>query len=66
MRKPNKRKYPDAMHEAMDIPAYEKPPMDDGSSPVGKKKEKKNKHERSETKRFERREKRMGSEPEYQ
>lgn len=66
MRKQNKRKYPDAMHEAMDIPPYKKNDIDDGSAPVGKRKEKKNKHERSESKKFERREKRMGSEPEYQ
>lgn len=65
MKKPNKRKFPDAMHEAMDIPFYTKPPMQDGSAPVGKKKEKKNKHERSESKKFERKEKRTGSEPEY-
>lgn len=64
MKKQSKRKYPDAMHEAMDIPEYTKPNVDDGSPSVGKRK--KNKHERSESKKFERREKRMGSEPEYQ
>jgi hypothetical protein len=38
MKKPNKRKYPDAMHEAMDIPSYEKPIADDGAgSPKNKK-----------------------------
>lgn len=66
MKKPSKRNYPDAIHEAMDIPAYTKPPMDDGSGPMKKKKEKKNKHERAESKKFERKEKRLGSEPEYQ
>lgn len=65
MKKPSKRNYPDAIHEAMDIPAYTKPPMDDGSGPM-KKKEKKNKHEKKESKKFERKEKRLGSEPEYQ
>lgn len=66
MKKPSKRNYPDALHEAMDIPAYQKPPVDDGAGPLKKKKEKKNKHERGESKKFERKEKRLGSEPEYQ
>ena len=66
--KPNKPKFkqPDAMHEALDIPSYQKLPVDDGAGPLKKKKEKKNKHERGESKKFEGKEKRLGSEPEYQ
>lgn len=52
MKKPSKRKYPDAMHEAMDIPHYVKPSVDDGSGSAKKK------HEKSESKQFERKEKR--------
>ena len=63
MKKQKNRNYPDALHEAMDIPEYQKQPVDDGvNPPLKKKKEKKNKHERSETKSFERKEKRLGSE----
>ena len=54
MKKQSKRKYPDAMHEAMDIPEYSKPNVDDGSPSDRKRK----KHERSEYKKGDRRNKR--------
>jgi hypothetical protein len=58
MKKPSKRNYPDAMHEAMDIPAYNKAEVDDGANPVKKKK----KHEKGESKKFEKKEKRGSKE----
>lgn len=55
MKKQSKRNYPDAMHEAMDIPEYTKPNVDDGSPSDSKRKKK---HERSEYKKGNKRNKR--------